>query len=445
MRILILCILILFIFTGISYGELWTVTNNPSSGVEPARSITSDNDYLYIAGDDYSPGNTQWRIEKRSKSTGALIWVQTSNPSSGTDTVRSITSDNDYLYIAGDDYSPGNNQCRVEKRFKSTGALIWAQTNSGSFGVAAYSITSDNDYLYISGFSLTPSFHWHIEKRFKSTGALIWVQTNNPASGFMWTAYSITSDNDYLYIAGYNRVPGDEQWYIEKRFKSTGALIWAQANNYSSSIPGNDWPYSITSDNDYLYIAGYNRVPGDWQWCIEKRFKSTGALIWVQTSNPSSTATYEAAYSITSDNDYLYIAGADYSPALSPKWRIEKRFKSTGALRWVQTNSDSFGDGAYSITSDNDYLYIAGFDYSPGNTQWRIEKCFKFFIDIGLRAYDGTNVVAIACEPEGAANSALRIGKDNKVYGVALVELANPDASKVRIKAPSGIKALRRF
>jgi hypothetical protein len=437
----------LWLRTDISVGSggnlIWAVTMNPSTRGDSAYSITSDAYYLYIAGSGYdeSGQDGRWHMEKRSKSDGSLIWTRTSDPGSVHERARSITSDNDYLYIAGNDSSQDISQWRIEKRNKG-GGLIWAQTSNplGS-QEAPESITSDNEYLYIAGFDVASSDRqWRIEKRSKSTGGLLWAQTSNPSSGTD-IAYSITSDANYLYIAGWDDSPGNYQWRIEKRSKSDGGLLWAKTSNPSSF---NDKAYSITSDVDYLYIAGN----GNSQWRIEKRSKSTGGLIWAQTDV---SPVFNYVYTITSDSDYLYIAGVSHS-----HWHIQKHFKSDGSLIWAQTNDFLVYDYARAITSDSDYLYIAGNEFVENipvgggayysDFQWRIEKRSKeLIIDIGLRAYDGTEVIAIACEPEDAVSSALRIGKDGKVYGVALVEPTDPNASSIRIKTSSGVKALRKF
>jgi hypothetical protein len=435
---------------------VWTVTSNPSSNDDWAFSITSDTDYLYITGWDFSlsTANAQWRIEKRSKSNGGLLWVKTSNPSFSNDVAHSTISDGNYLYIAGSDYSTGNGQWRVEKRSKSDGGLIWAKTSNTSSGWdMAWSITSDNDYLYIAGHDYSsPPFNpqWRIEKRSKFNGSLLWAKTNDPSS-FWDYAYSIISDTDYLYIAGVDQspgTPGDSQWRIEKRSKFNGSLLWTKTSNPNAY---NDTAFSIAFDTDYLYITGCNAISaGDYQWRIEKRSKSDGSLIWAKTSNPSSGVDY--AKSIASDTYYLYITGWDDSPGDS-QWRIEKRSKFNGSLLWTKTSNPSSAPGsgyecAQSITSDTDYLYIAGYDLSPGDRQWRIEKRSKSsstYADIGLRAYDGTETITIACEPETAVSSALRIGKDSKVYGVILVDITDPDATSIRIRTSSGVKALRKF
>jgi hypothetical protein len=67
------------------------------------------------------------------------------------------------------------------------------------------------------------------------------------------------------------------------------------------------------------------------------------------------------------------------------------------------------------------------------------------YFDCGLRAYDGSSIVVIACEPEGTLTSSLRIRKGNTTYGIILVDPTDPNASKILINTPAGIKALRRF
>lgn len=67
-------------------------------------------------------------------------------------------------------------------------------------------------------------------------------------------------------------------------------------------------------------------------------------------------------------------------------------------------------------------------------------------VDIGLRAYDGNSIIKIACEElNGKPSSVLRIKKGDKSYAVALVETTDANASKIRIKTNSGIKALAKI
>jgi len=286
----------------------WTQTINPSLDTDGATSITSDATYLYIAGYDQSVSFRHWRIEKRLKSNGGLVWIAPMDSSYEIDTAYSIISDTNYLYIVGDEHIDlANWKWRIEKRYKSDGSLIWKRTIDLSSGSdAARSITSDTDYLYIVG-------NRRMEKRSKSDGSLIWAKPDSVPST------SITSDTDYLYVAGSNNDPGNFQWRIEKRSRTTGGVIWAQTSNPSSKT---DSPSSITVNADYVYIVGYDSSPGNEQWRIEKRYKTNGNLIWAKTSNPSSGT--DNPSSIIVDADSLYIAGSDDIPG-NYQWRIEKR------------------------------------------------------------------------------------------------------------------------
>jgi hypothetical protein len=292
-----------------NFGTGGVITNNPGRGEDRPNSIIVDNNYLYIGGYDTIPGDHQWRIEKRDKTTGALDanfgtgGVITLNPGSCSDGVTSITADNTYLYIAGYDSSPGgsipgNAQWRIEKRDKTTGVLV---ANFGTNGVVVsnpsgsssgidypYSIITDNVYLYIAGsdYSTTNcTSQWRIEKRDKITGALDanfgtnGVVVSNPSTSTSDIPYSIITDNNYLYIGGYDTIPGNPQWRIEKRDKIAGALdVNFGTNGAVVSNPSSkpDIAYYLIADNTHLYITGYDYSPGNYEWRIEKRDKTTG-------------------------------------------------------------------------------------------------------------------------------------------------------------------------
>ena len=69
----------------------------------------------------------------------------------------------------------------------------------------------------------------------------------------------------------------------------------------------------------------------------------------------------------------------------------------------------------------------------------------KGFQDIGLRVYNGTQIVAIAAEPAGTLTSALRIAKNGAIYGIVLVDPGDANDSGLRIQTSSGIKGLRKY
>lgn len=336
--------------------QAYTIQQNPStSDQESALCIAADADYVYVGGQDGTPGNVEWRIEKRDKATGALETAfdgdgaVVSSPSSSVDALTCIAVDADYVYAAGWDYSPSSNtQWRIEKRDKVTGALETDFDTDGVVvsnptGAADYlnSIVIYDSYLYVAG---SAGANWRIEKRDKSTGALVTAFDTDGVAEVIYgggtnPATSIAADASYLYVAGYDYVPGNDQWRIEKRDKVTGALISAfDSDGVVESNPStnHDRLWFITVDASYLYVTGYESVSGTSQLRIEKRDKVTGAL----ASGFDGDGVVQAAItngsnarSIAVDASYLYVAAEDYSlGASNSQWRIEKRNKNTGAL-----------------------------------------------------------------------------------------------------------------
>ncbi|MCK5562381.1 MAG: hypothetical protein KAJ51_17405, partial [Thermoplasmata archaeon] len=403
------------------FGTSGVIQNNPSSSWDEAKSIVMDSNYIYIAGYDAAPGSDQWRIEKRDKATGALVTtfngdgIIQENPSTYNDVAHSIAIDSNYIYIAGYDSPSDDTQWRIEKRDKTTGALVIAFGGNGNvtsnpqsfLSDVPHSIAVDSNYIYVAGYDQDPmDAQWRIEKRDKTTGALVTafngsgVVVSDPSTNHD-IAYSIAVDSNYIYVTGKCYGVGvstfDPRWRIEKRDKTTGALVTAFDGDgiIMSNPSGQDSASSIVVDSSYIYITGHDEVPGDVQWRIEKRDKTTGALVTafdgdgVVMSNPSNG--YDSALSIVVDLSYIYIGGYDYAPG---NWqcRIEKRDKSTGVLITafdgdgvVVSNPSSGSDGTYSIAVDSSYIYIVGSDEvpAPNDRQWRIEKRGPFYNNLG--------------------------------------------------------------
>ena len=164
---------------------IWWAVSNPSIGNDYANSVAVDSTGIYVVGFDSIPGNSEWRIEKRSLNDGSLIWSITSNPSSGSDVAYSVAVDSSGIYVVGSDRSPGNDQWRIEKRSLNDGSLIWSVTsNPSSDDDIARSVAVDSTGIYVVGVDYSPgNYQWRIEKRSLNDGSLIWSVTSNPSSG----------------------------------------------------------------------------------------------------------------------------------------------------------------------------------------------------------------------------------------------------------------------
>ncbi|MBI3096622.1 MAG: hypothetical protein HYY93_00010 [Planctomycetes bacterium] len=342
-----------------SFGTGGVVQENPSAGYDNAQAIAVDSTHIYVAGYDQS-GTTRWRIERREKFTGALdagfgaagVVIMTAGTQ---DNVTSIAQDSSYIYVAGVDNAPGDAELRIEKRDKTTGALVVAfdgdgVVNSNPSGAddgrglaTSPAILVDGSSLFLATYDRVPGHpQWRIEKRDTSTGALVaafdgdGVVSSDPGGSSI--AYALAVDSSFLYVVGSDQVPGNDEWRIEKRDKVTGALV--AAFNGTGVITENpsgsdDMAVAVAVDSMYLYLGGYDKTNGDAQMRLEKRDKTTGALIatfdgdGIAMSNPSGGNDHVTCLLI--DSGYVYAGG--FSDGFSPgKIRIEKRNIVTGQL-----------------------------------------------------------------------------------------------------------------
>jgi predicted RNA-binding protein with PUA domain len=386
------------------FGTGGVVTGNPSTDADLAYSIAIDSTAMYVAGYDSSPGNEQWRIEKRSLADGSLApgfgpadGVATSDPSTDYDAAYSMTVDSTAMYVVGWDSSPGNEQWRIEKRSLADGSLVTGFSTGGVVTVnpstgddRAYGIAIDSTAMYVVGYDDSPgNWQWRIEKRSLTDGSLVGAFTNNPSTGDD-RAYGIAIDSTAMYVIGWDHSPGNDQCRIEKRSLADGSLVPAfgtggvVTNNPST---GYDRAYGIAIDSTAMYVVGYDESPVNGQWRIEKRSLADGSLVTafgtggVVTSDPSTD--YDVARSITIDSTAMYVVGHDCSPG-NQQWRIEKRSLTDGSLvagfgtdGAVTSNPSTSNEQASGIAIDSTAMYVVGYDWSPGNGQWRIEKRVK--------------------------------------------------------------------
>src|SRR3972149_2719768 len=257
---------------------MWTQASNPSSDGYWADAVAVDGSGVYVVGSDQypGPGNDRWRIEKRSLTTGSVLWTKTSNPSSYVDEALAVAVDGSGVYIVGfDEYlGSGNGRWRIEKRNLTTGNVIWTQaSNPSSSWDEAWGVAVDGTGVYMVGFDQFPgpgNCRWRIEKRSLTTGSLIWTQTSNPSVSHDM-AWGVAVDGSGIYIVGEDDyLGGNFRWRIEKRSLSTGSVIWTKASNPSAFY---DEAWGVAVDGSGVYTVGYDEFPGSGnaRWRMEKR------------------------------------------------------------------------------------------------------------------------------------------------------------------------------
>ncbi|MEM4332163.1 MAG: hypothetical protein QW500_02695 [Candidatus Micrarchaeia archaeon] len=269
-----------------SEGELiWSWAQNPSSGSDRFAAVAVDNENNYIAvGIDNAPGNLEFRAVKISSS-GSLIWSWTHNPSTTSDYLTSVAVDHDGNYVfAGYDNALGNMRWRVFK-FSPSGTQIWNWTYNPSSGYDTLnSITVDQDNNYIAvGYDYTPGNAQWIVVKISPEGETLWVWKYNPSSGFdSLTNIKVDQDNNYL-IAGYDYIPSTLEQSIIK-VTSNGNLLWHWRNLMGVS----SFLSSVAVDKEGNYVgSGYSSVSGNAELFLVKINTTKNALSGVKLYNMS--------------------------------------------------------------------------------------------------------------------------------------------------------------
>jgi len=398
-----------------------------------ARGVAVDSSGIYICGFQGDPDNSLWRVEKRSIADGSLIWFKAEDLSIKGEQAGGIAVDSTGVYIVGMQAWKGllpDSSWRVEKRSLIDGSLIWDQVIDFSASTDfATDIDIDSTGIYISGMENNQG-RWRVEKRNLADGNLIWQKSLDLTAG-RDAACSIAVNSIGVYSVGFQNL---NLLRVEKRSLIDGSLIWERIEDLSA---GTDILSGVTADSTGLYAVG-NQNSGNY-WRVEKRNLADGSLIWEQVDDFS--ANQDFAVGVVVDNSNLYISGCQ-----DKDWRVEKRSLTDGSLIWERVEdlsgasdkpyySDFYSDGFYTVGRQN------------GVHEWRVEKREKEpgYIDIGLRVYNGTEIVKIAGEPLGTLTSSLRIEKNGNIYGVVLVDPGDPNESGVRIQTSSGVKGLRKY
>jgi hypothetical protein len=144
----------------------------------------------------------------------------------------------------------------------------------------------------------------------------------------------------------------------------------------------------LVIDAGSMYVVGFDSPAAGTEWRIEKRSLTSGALVaafdgdGVVTSGAG--AGTNIALGVARDGFSLFVTGTGFVGPGDLQARIEKRLLSSGALVTsfagdgdVVSNPSAGDDQLPAIAVDASFLYLGGYDSSPGNTQWRMEQRIK--------------------------------------------------------------------
>ncbi len=252
--------------------------------------------------------------------------------------IGKVVSDGDYIYanvqvrvfeIPGDPNSPLQLIAKVFKLNKNNLSKI---TESANFkNIHGVAMMIDSEYIYIGA---TPGVTGYGRVYKLDASDLSTIAQSIEYTGFI---YVIASDNNYLYIGGYDDNPYVTETRIWKLQKSNLAKV-AESTLYPSYI------YGIALNDNYLYIGGGHGTSDTKVWKLNKSNL---------TKVRESAVTSNFINGIALRNDFIYVANTTLG-GVGRVWKLK-----ISDLVKIAENTD-YGAGVYEIVTDNTHSFIGG-------------------------------------------------------------------------------------
>ncbi len=324
--------------------------------------------------------------------------------------------------------------------------------------------------------------------KYNTSGVCQWVRRMG-GTGYDYSNAIDVAPDGTIYIAGYFQNTADFGSYnltsagnadmFVVKYNSSGTCQWVRQGSSTENVYGN----GVATDGTNVYVSGWfgdanmtigattlTNIGGADAFML--KYNSSGTLQWARKGGSvdsdqgercaidefgrgyiiglfDGTATFEDT-SISNSGGSHDIFIVCYEPDGELAY-----LKYAGGTNQAWGKGIAIGDDGYayctgtifgSVSPPTDFEFDDQILTITRNGAWtaRLSPPEPPYIDIGLRIFDGTSNVAIACEP-GTPTSRLRIAEDGTVYGIVLVDPSDPSASRIRIQTPDGVKALREY
>jgi hypothetical protein len=397
-----------------AFGAGWA--RDPSgASLNEGRAIAVDSSFVYVAGRDYIGVGWRWRVEKRDRTTGALVagfgsgGVVTSALPNDQGEPHDIAVDGTHLFVVGSQDADAS--WRIEKRSIVDGSLdpafgtggVITLDDAGTYADEATAIVLDGASLYVAGrfVDALSNTIWRIDKRAKTDGS------PDPTFSYVSTAFggarALARDATHLYVGG-------EQSRFEKVDAITGALDPAFGAGGGVTIDTSPYLSSVMSiglDATHAYVL--SQVTAGW-WRVDKLALADAAPDpafggGTGTIDTQFAGSSEQGSAVAVSGGAIFLAERDGAFASNPRWIIKKFAASDGAPEGAAGAGDLLaldaGD-AFDILVDGTAVFVTGKDPAGMVTQ-------------KLLASDGTPDVAFG--PSGVVESS---GPTDTVLALAI-------------------------
>ena len=364
------------------YGKIkWKIESDISSGADSVYGIAVDsNNNVILVGYDSSPGNEEWRIEKRDSNRN-LIWVKQFDFSTGDDEAVDVVVDsNDNIIVCGFDNVNGNPQWRVIK-LDSNGNWLWNYTwnpSSGDDSAMACDVDS-NDNILVGGWDYSPGDDQWAVKKLDSNGNEIDSWTYNPTSGSD-RLFSLAVDrvDNSIYVGGDHYVSGNDWNFAIRKLNSSLDLQWEYVRDYAPNYDESCFGLAVDNNRNVVGAGGTHGCPThdcDWKFRIVK-LKPDGTELWNVSFNYAEWWDRAHCVAVNSRNE-IFAAGVDERIGyLQNEWRIIQLDPNGNKLAEFTFNENDVDWLLGCAIDKNDDLIVGGY-FNSNQYKWAAIKIGK--------------------------------------------------------------------
>ncbi|RLF03677.1 MAG: hypothetical protein DRK00_08440, partial [Thermoprotei archaeon] len=332
----------------------WFVTEDVSDGWDAGFAACVSGDYVYVVGYSSAEGGKEFRVEMRDRASGDLVRAWILNPSEGRDMLGDCLVAGGRLYVVGTDERPGNPEWVILVFDLDLNLLANVTSNPTDEMDQALSVTSDGEYLYIAG---SASTRWRIEKRRLEDLSLVEVRTLEPGEHPTYIrSIAINPATSELWGVGMTIAESRASWYI--------VILDRDLERVRMVAPGIEGAASSVAfdEEGYAYVVGEGAVAKfDEQGeviKVDRRYNGTKALYW---------------------GGHLYAASAT-APVITgegrrilPRLRLLVFDKNLSQVEEIALGEERGYFPVGKMGFDGESLYIAGlYEASEGNAGWII-------------------------------------------------------------------------
>lgn len=318
---------------------------------------------------------------------GQVIWgKQYGGP--GDDVANSISRRADSLYITGykDTVSSGKD-ILVLKINRDSGYIAWKKQLGGSGDDYGFSISSIADDVYVAAVEDNSALGGGgrdlvLMKLNRNFGDLEWVKqyggeedeieqgippfTFNSFDFYNYDRALYAAGEGFLYLVGdessYNMVDGNRDIFVMKVNSNDGTPVWIKQWGGEHE----EKAYSLAVSGENLYVCGEEESdenPGGKNNDIfVMKLDGDGNTIWKKQYGGGDT---DVAFSIVTENNYIYVSGKEKSdPEGGNNDIFVMKLDDNGNVIWKNQYGGTGQEIAYSSFIKNNYLYITGYETS---------------------------------------------------------------------------------